>query len=188
MGHTKDISSKESKANKKKYAEMAQKLREKAPAAVGRPLNWMEQQSLQTIFAIGEFPDVAKGVLGPRLDTIRNSKQRLGIIQWAARSLFEDCIKQLTPDQADRFVKTAQVMRCEVHPAGISKAPRTKDETIVNCQDLYALVESVYRHECMMCSKKGREVKKCGLKKALDAMMILTAHEEASEGDCWYQL
>ena len=40
----------------------------------------------------------------------------------------------------------------------------------------------------MMCSKKGREVKKCGLKKALDAMMILTAHEEASEGDCWYQL
>lgn len=47
MGHTKDISSKESKANKKKYAEMAQKLREKAPAAAGRPLNWMEQQSLR---------------------------------------------------------------------------------------------------------------------------------------------
>ena len=33
MGHTKDISSKESKANKKKYAEMAQKLRETGTSA-----------------------------------------------------------------------------------------------------------------------------------------------------------
>lgn len=183
-----DVVDERTKENKRIVAERAAKLNAKAPRDLRRPLNHMEQEALQILFATGEYLDNLREVLKPRLVTIKRANQRVGLMQWCARSLFRDILSQMDVQVADRFAKTAQVMRCECRPTGVSSVPRTHDETIVNCQDLYTLVESVYRHECMMCNKRGKEVKRCKLKKGLDNMMILTAHETVDEGGCWYQL
>ena len=183
-----DMTDDKTKEIKKYFDDKASKLNAKAPKDLSRPLNYMEQEALQILFATGEFMDNLRTVLEPRLAQIPRSKQRIGLMQSAARTLFRDVIQQMDVEAADRFVKTAQVMRCEVRPAGVSKVPRRDDETIVRCEDLYTLVESVYKHECMMCDKQGKEVKRCKLKKAIDRMMILTTHEETGEGRCWYQL
>lgn len=183
-----DMVDDKTKEMKQFFSDKAAKLNAKAPKDLNRPLNYLEQEALQILFATGEFMDNLRTVLEPRLAQIPRAKQRVGLMQWGARTLFRDVIEQMPVEAADRFVRTAQVMRCEVRPAGVSKAPRDHDETIIKCQDLYTLAESVYRHECMMCGKHGKEVRRCKLKKTLDAMMILTAHETVEEGGCWYQL
>lgn len=170
------------------FADKAKQLNAEAPKDLSRPLNYLEQEALQALFAFGEFTDNLSSVLAPRLAVIPRARQRVGLMRWAARSLFRDVLEQMTDDAADRFVKTAQVMRCEVRPVGVSKVPREHDETIVKCSDLYVLTEHVYRQECVMCDRHGKEVKRCKLKKTLDNMMILTAHEAVNEGGCWYQL
>ena len=183
-----DMCDEKTKELKAYFADKAGKLNAKAPKELDRPLNQMEQEALQILFATGEFMDNMSSVLEPRLKQIKRGKQRVGLMRWAARSLFADIIEQLTTDAARRFVKTAQVMRCEVRPAGVSAAPREHDETIIRCNDLYTLAEEAYRGKCIMCDRQGKEVKRCKLKKALDDNMLLNAHEATEKGGCWYQL
>ena len=182
-----DVVDERTKEYKKIVAERAARINANAPKDLHRPLNHMEQEALQILFSTGEYLDNFREVLKPRLMPIKGASQRVGLMQWCARSLFRDILEQMDVQVADRFARTAQVMRCECRPAGVSQIKRD-DEVVVSMQDLRTLADSVRKQECMMCDHHGKEVKRCKLKKALDSMMILTSHETVDEGGCWYQL
>ena len=157
----------------------------RTPPELTRPLNYLEQEELQILFALGENMDTAREVLAKRCAHIKNSKQRISIAQWACRSLFLDVLKQLPVPLQDRFIAQSRVMRAEVRPSGVSQVKRSNDQTICFCDDLYTLTETVYKSHCIMCNKTGKDAKKCKVKKALDNMQILTPVDNA---DCWYKL
>lgn len=147
-----------------------------------RPLNQMEQQVAHSLFAIGEFMDITRNVLEKRGAHIKNSRQRIGILQWAARSLFEDLIALLDRPSAERFVRNTRTMRIRVVPAQVGQLP--VQTRIISDDDLCEISEAAWRGTCMMCDRRGVDAKQCPLKKALDHTMLLTTCDGA---DCWYK-
>ena len=148
-----------------------------------RPLNHMEQPAVFSLYAIGEVADDMRNVLGRRLKSIPNGKQRIGIMQWAARSLFNDVVHQLPRPTLERFVSYSQNMAVKVSPKSIGK-PQPWQQIIWE-EDLCDIAAAAWRNTCMMCEKKGKEASECKLKRALDRVQIL---DTSDNPDCWYRM
>lgn len=177
-----DVKAQEKKRSQMQLVEKINAMR--VPETLERPFNTFEQQELHALFAMGEQVDVAKKVLAKRLSAIPRGMTRLGMIQYACRSLFADLVNQMTRESAERFVCNSRLMRVEIRPTGVSALKRN-DQSLVFNDDLYALVEAAYRGNCQYCSKTGAQTKKCPIKRAIDHTQLLIPYDE--ECGCWYK-
>ena len=147
-----------------------------------RPLNHIEQSAVHTIFGIGEFVDMARDALGRRLKTIPNGTQRLGLMQWAARSLFLDVLQQLDQESAHRFAVNTSAMALSCSPKRVGQPP--KAARIAWDDDLADITEAAWRGTCELCSKSAAEARACPLKRAFDHMQMLDTCDNPA---CWYR-
>lgn len=180
-----DIASKESKQFLAEVSKSAQKMnamQSRTKAEKPRPLNYLETSATHCLYAIGEFIDSARECLQRRGKAIPRFNSRLGIMQWAARSLFIDILATLDDVAAERFTYNASLMTLRCSPRAVGKAP--EGFRICGEDDLCTLHETVWRDNCMFCSKTGVEARTCPLKKTFDNTMMLVSTDNK---DCWWK-
>ena len=180
-----DLASKESRDFKVRITEKAAKLN--AIAARNerdgvRPLNHLEQNALHTIYAIGEFCDLARECLQRRGRTIPRFNSRIGIMQWAAKSIFKDVVENLDQLSATKFAVNSSLMTLQCRPKSVGVPPPYS--RIVGDDELADIHEAAWRGTCMFCEKSAQEARKCKLKKAFDLTMMLDPTDNKC---CWWR-
>lgn len=180
-----DLASKESKEFKAKIHDKSNKLDQIASRTTHdspRPLNHIEQNAVHCIYAIGEFVDAARDALGRRGKAIPRFNARLGLMQYAARSIFQDVIGTLDRDSAARFARNSQNMRIKCAPKDVGLAPQ--HARVFWDDDLAEIHEAAWRGTCEFCGLTGAEARECKLRKAFDHTMMLDASDNP---DCWWR-
>lgn len=180
-----DIASKESKAflaTVNKEAQKMNAIQSRTAAEKPRPLNYLEQSATHCLYAIGEFIDSAREALARRGKLIPRFASRLGILQWAARSLFIDILATLDPAARERFSLNCQSMTLKCVPRDVGKPPA--GFRICGDEELCEIHEAAWRGTCTFCTKTGIEARTCPLKKAFDNTMMLVTTDNK---DCWWR-
>ena len=180
-----DIASKESKvflAEVAKEANRMNAIHSRTATEKPRPLNYLEQSATHCLYAIGEFIDSARETFRRRGKQIPRFNARLGLMQWAARSLFMDILATLDPAARERFSYNASLMTLRCTPRAVDR-PR-EGFRICGEDDLCALHEAAWRGTCTFCTKTGIEARTCPLKKAFDNTMMLVTTDNK---DCWWR-
>lgn len=180
-----DIASKESKAflaTVNKEAQKMNAIQSRTAAEKPRPLNYLEQSATHCLYAMGEFFDSVRVTFERRGKLIPRFNSRIGIAQWAVRSLFVDIMATLAPSAMERFSLNAQNMTVKCVPRAVDRPP--EGFRICGEDDLCTIHEAAYRGTCIFCTKSGAEARSCPLKKAFDnTMMLITTDNK----DCWWR-
>lgn len=181
-----DIASKESKEFKARVRDKSHRLDQIAGRTTAtekpRPLNHLEQSATHCLYAIGEFCDSARDALSRRGKNIPRFSMRLGLLQYAARSLFNDIIGSLDQEGAIRFGRNAQTMTLKCMPKVAGQPP--KESRICWDDDLCDIHEAAWRGTCMFCDKTASEARVCPLKRAFDHTMML---DPSDNKNCWWR-
>ncbi len=146
-----------------------------------RPFNRYEQQVLHFLFTTSSFIDLATPATQRRLSAIVRGKMRMGLIRWAAWSLFQDFVSQMDASAARKFTANCKSMQINITPRRVDSVDGLR---YISDNDLDSIATAAIEGNCMMCSKRGLDAKRCRLKKALDQTQISTAGDHP---DCWYK-
>ena len=148
-----------------------------------RPMTTYESQIVYGLHAIAVWMDMAKGVMGKRNAHIIRANARIGLIKWACRSLYEDYVKQLTPEGYETFTRRASNMQLSVTVRKVSE--KYEDGwKFCNDKDIEAIARAAWDSSCMFCGLTGQEAKKCKLRKTLDSLQCI---EPSDNPQCWYR-
>lgn len=150
---------------------------------LSRPMTQYESQIVYGLYSFAAFAGFARDVMAKRNKRIPRAVSRIGLIQWACRSLYTDYVAQLTKEGEQTFYRRAKNMQLTVTPRRVQE--RTEDGwKLVRDADLEALASAAWHGTCQYCALGGMDARKCKLRKTLDGLQCM---EPGDNPDCWYR-
>lgn len=129
-----------------------------------RPLTGKEMVMLEHLVLLDARLNQYTDNMKDRLGAVPNGWRDWRLMQQKVGHLVEELYKTISPSNVMHFYLLSQYGQ-----AHITERPvvHQKGYTNISGDDLQSLLAIVLRHECSMCMKEGKEVKKCKLRRLL---------------------
>ena len=146
-----------------------------------RPLTGKEMNMLEHLVLLDARLTQFTDYMRDRLGAVENGWRDWKLVQAKVAHLVEALYKTISKSNAMHFYLLHQYGEAHITER---PAVHQKGYTNISGDDLQTLLEIILRHECAMCMKEGKEVKKCKLRRL---MLELAPPSKVDTHWCEYQ-